>query len=191
MSREITLPLASIVAAARKGLPQTTGATARAERIRSRPACHVVLADVSGSMAESAAGRRKIDVLAEAMQSLPATHSIVAFSSYVTPIATGYTLPAPSGGTALHLALDHCHAIDATHILVISDGHPDSAASALAAADRLHARIDIIYCGPDNDMEGITFMRRLARGGGAAHHHSLSDGPRLVAAVKQLALPKA
>lgn len=189
MSREICNPLASIVAAARKELPLATGASARAERIRNRPACNVVLADVSASMAEPAAGRRKIDVLAEAMRTLPHSSRLVAFSNLVTPIPDAAHMPQPSGSTALHLALDHCASIDATHILVISDGHPDSRTAALAAADRLNARIDVIYCGPDNDSDGMMFMQRLARGGGAAHHHTLSDAQQLTAAVRRLALP--
>ena len=61
-----------------------------------------------------------------------------------------------------------------------------------AAADRLGSgvRIDVIYCGPDHDKAGMAFMRKLARGGGAAHHHSITRAPeRLAPAVRLLALP--
>lgn len=191
MSKGLTNPLASVIAAARKGLPQTTGATAQAEALRSRPRVHVVLADVSGSMAEPAGRRRKVDVLAEALQGVPAGSRLVAFCDVVIPLASPSQMPSPAGSTALHLALDHCRQIGATDILVISDGHPDNEAAALAIAEAMDARIDVIYCGPETDRAGLAFMRRLARGGGAAHRHSFDQAPRLTEAVRRLALPPA
>lgn len=186
MGRDITNQLASIVAAARKGLPQTTGVTARAEQWRNRPRRHVILADTSASMSEMAAGRRKVDVLSEALASLAQRGDLVAFSSTVTPLSPGASLPPPDGSTALHLALMHCIDVGATDVLVISDGHPDRPGEALAVADRLDARIDVIYCGPDNDITGMEFMRRLARGGGAAHHRSLAAPRELIATARRL-----
>lgn len=188
MARDIINPIASVVAAARKGLQQTTGATAKAERDRNRPRRHVILADTSASMAEPAGGRRKIDVLQDAMAAAPSTSAVVAFGAVVMPITPRCHLPQPSGGTPLHLALDYCASLDATDVLVISDGHPDNAAAALAAADRMRARIDVVYCGPENDHVGMEFMRRLARGGGAAHHHSMAQPQQLISAVRGLLL---
>jgi hypothetical protein len=186
MSKAITAPLASIIAAARKGLPQTTGATARADQRRNRPRRQIILADVSASMAEPAAGRRKVDILGEALEQLSPAGGVVAFASSVMPLALRDQLPQPSGGTALHLALSHCLDAGATDVLVISDGHPDRPGEALAVADRLDARIDVIYCGPDNDIVGMDFMRQLARGGGAAHHRSLSTPQNLIATARSL-----
>lgn len=185
MSRDIAHPLASIVAAARKRLPQDTGATVRAEQRRNRPRRHVVLADVSSSMAEPAGRRRKIDILQDALAT-PAGSEIVAFGGGVTPLRAGQMLPEPSGSTPLHLALEHCAQICATDILVVSDGHPDDARAALAVADRLHARIDVIYCGPETDHAGIDFMRRLARGGGAARHSNMAQPQAVIEAVRAL-----
>lgn len=187
MTREITNPLAAIVAAARKDLPRETGATATAEARRNRPSVRVVLADTSASMAEPAGSRRKCDVLADALAGVDGAR-IVAFSSDVIDVAPGQPMPPPSGGTALHLALDRAREMNATNVLVISDGHPDDARAASAAADRLDARIDVVYCGPEHDRDGMAFMRRLARGGGAARHHDLSR-PDTIAAVRRLALP--
>jgi hypothetical protein len=187
MSRSLVNTLASVVAAAQKSLPRDTGATYRAEQRLNRPRRHVILADVSASMAEPAAGRRKIDVLNETLAALDTSDSgILAFSSHVTPIGRGASLPPAGGGTALHLALGYCARIDASDILVISDGHPDRPGDALVAADRLQARIDVIYCGPDNDAEGMAFMRRLARSGGAAHRGNLSAPQELIATARRL-----
>lgn len=188
MSRQIANPLASIVAAARRSLPQTTGATAAAQADRDRPRRHVILADVSASMAEPAGLRTKRDVLGDALRHASAASTIVAFGGVVAVLAPGAPLPVPSGGTPLHVALAEAGRLGATDLLVISDGHPDSAERALVEADRLRARIDVVYCGPEHDHVGLAFMGRLARGGGAAHHRSMSDAPRMIETTRQLLL---
>jgi hypothetical protein len=177
-----TNPLAAIVANAKRSLPQTTGATAAAEARRAAPAVRVVLADVSLSMAERATGRRKIDALREAL--IGVTAPIYVFSSGVRRLAAGETIPEPGGGTALHAALAAIEPLEPTHVLVICDGHPDSPAAALRAADRLEAQIDVIYCGPDHDVEGIAFMRRLARRGGVTQHHRLPTRAAVAALIE-------
>lgn len=179
-------PLAGIIAAAQK-LPAQTGATERAAAERARPARQIILADVSSSMREPAGTRRKIDVLRTALERAGDSAEIVAFGSSVLPVARHAELPEPGGSTALHLALDYCRR--ATSILIISDGHPDDPEAALAVASQLQARIDIIYCGPEHDHEGLAFMRRLARGGGTAHRRSLSDPAQIGAVIERLALP--
>lgn len=187
-----TSPLAALVAAAQKRLPAETGATAKAAARIARGDVRYVLADVSQSMAEPAGGRTKAALLEAALSSVRGSSRLVVFSSYPADLAPTQPLPAPGGSTALHLALDHIRPHDPTHVLVISDGHPDDAAAALAAADRLGSgvRIDVIYCGPDHDKAGMAFMRKLARGGGAAHHRSITRAPeRLAPAVRLLALP--
>lgn len=145
-----------------------------------------ILADVSGSMAEPAdGGRRKIDVLREALQSAGDAR-LVAFSTH--PRDVRERLPEPDGGTALHLAL--AHVAGARRLLVISDGHPDDARLALTAADRLgDVRIDVVYCGPEHDLTGMDFMRRLARGGGGAHHVDIGRRPALAAQTIAALLP--
>lgn len=183
-----TTSLAAIVAAAKRTLPAETGATARAARGEVR----VVLADNSSSMAESAGRRTKAELLSDALLQVP-TVPVVAFSSMPQDVAAGRPLPPPAGSTALHLALDHVRPRDPTHVLVISDGHPDDPDAALAAADRLGrgVRIDVVFCGPDSDRAGMAFMRRLARGGGAAHHRPIRKQPQQLAlTVRMLALPK-
>ena len=184
--------LASIVARASQALPAQTGATAAAVARIERGDVRIILADVSGSMAESAGGRSKISILRDAMRGVPPETQVIAFATGAVALTASQPLPDPGGGTALHTALIRAKAADPTHVLVVSDGHPDDPGAALTAADDLGAdvRIDIIYCGPDNDAKGIAFMRRLARGGGSAHHHSMARAPeRLAAEVRRLALP--
>ncbi|HBD89562.1 MAG TPA: hypothetical protein DEF16_02110 [Gemmobacter sp.] len=188
----IASPLAALVAKAAGKLPAETGATAKAAWRRQRGDLRIVLADISDSMTERAGARSKIEILRDALRTLPASVQIVAFHSAPIDVPPGTSLPPPGGSTALHLALRHVAAREPTHILVVSDGHPDDARAALAAADALtDVQIDVIYCGPDNDREGMAFMRRLARGGGQAQHRSMAREPQLLAStLRTLALPK-
>lgn len=50
--------------------------------------------------------------------------------------------------------------------LVISDGSPDNATTALGLAAQFRGVIDVLYIGPENDVEAIAFMRELAAAGG-------------------------
>lgn len=193
MSTLPTNPLAAIVAAARATLPPVSGATEQARQVRLRPRAAFVLADVSASMAESAGARRKIDVLDEALGPVRGNARLIAFGAEPREIEPGRPLPWPSGSTALHLALAMIARHNPTHVLVISDGHPDDPRAALMAADRLGpVRIDVIYCGPEGDYVGIDFMRRLARGGGSTRLHDLARAPKSLPGVVAglLAAPK-
>lgn len=190
MTAIVKSPLSALVARAATALPAATGATATAQRRRDRAHICAVLCDVSSSMDEAAGAKRKIDVLRAALAMLPQDVRIVAFSSYAAEIAAGAALPEPNDSTALHLALDCAAGIEPGRVIVISDGRPDDERAALTAAARLDARIDVIYCGPDNDRQGLAFMRRLARGGGQVHRRSMAREPqRLAATLRTLALP--
>lgn len=97
---------------------------------------------------------------------------LIAFSSSPVEIASAAELPEPSGGTALHLALDLAGTVRPLRTLVISDGQPDSEAAALTAAGAITGSIDVIYCGPDSDTAARAFLTRLARTGGGRYVHS-------------------
>jgi hypothetical protein len=164
MARDLTNPLAQIVAQAAKTLPATTGSTASYAERRT-VSLRLIVADVSGSMASNAwGGRRKIDILRETL--IPYTGvKCIAFSSgarLVSPI----DLPEPDGGTNLRGALIMAAGLpNITDILVVSDGQPDDENAALRAASALKVRIDALYIGPDTDAAAINFMRRLAMAG--------------------------
>lgn len=172
--------LAGILAAAR-ALPATTGETERyARRIQggATGTC-VVVADISASMAESAGdGVRKIDILRDALQGTGDAR-LIAFSSLAREVPSAARLPAPHGGTALHSALDLAATMNPASTLVISDGCPDSKDLALLAAERVPGVINVVYCGPDTDLEARAFMMRLARlGCGRYASHDIGQRPR-------------
>jgi hypothetical protein len=170
MTRDLANPLQALIAGAAKALPTATGETDRFKaRLSSAGQGVVILADTSSSMAESAGGRLKSQILLEALDQvwpdLPGAH-LISFDSVTRDVDAPAYLPSPSGGTALHLGLAAAVAHRPAKTLVITDGRPDSEDEALAAADRLCGIIDVIYCGPDGDLTAIAFLRRLARSGG-------------------------
>jgi len=148
----------------------------------------VILADASSSMAESAGTRSKIELVREALaQVWPqlAQGCLFAFASTVQALDSPYALLHPNGGTALHLALEAAQRLSPQQTLIISDGRPDSEEAALAAADYLTGHIDVIYCGPGDDTEAITFLQRLARSTGGRYIST----PRLAAGRLNLLAP--
>lgn len=174
--------------------PTQTGATANQQR-RQQAATDqiVILADVSGSMSESAGAKRKVDLLQEALNQVIPTlpgATLIAFNSMPAEVAPAQPLPPPSGGTALHRALDYAAQSKPKLTLIISDGQPDDKRAALTAADKLSGRIEVIYVGPDGDFDAINFLRQLAgMSGGSVVVHDLKKQPQLASTIKQLALP--
>jgi hypothetical protein len=129
----------------------------------------VILCDVSESMNLMAGGKRRIEHLREALLAVVPTvpsAQLIAFGSIPTTIPGPEYLINPSGGTALHLALEAAAAYRPSRTVVISDGRPDNEWKALAAANLLTGLIDVIYCGPASDHRAIEFMERLARSAG-------------------------
>lgn len=189
-------PLQGLIAAAGK-LPATGPVDERRRRLESAGPARVILCDTSGSMAESAGARTRIRLLQEALDAQPLTPEdhVLAFGSTAAE-CNPTALPAPAGGTALHLALLAAAAFRPRQTLVISDGRPDSQDAALAAATQLSGVIDVIYVGPDDDSDAIAFMHRLARAGcGRVLVHDITRSasqPRPLAQslTHMLALPK-
>lgn len=177
MSREIANPLQALIQKAAETSPKHTGEVERhaARATWAASGTALILADVSGSMSESAGTRSKYDLLREALdQAARPGDDIVAFSSTARRIDSPQHLPYPSGGTALHLALAEAVATQPGVTLVISDGQPDDADAALTEAAKLRGLVNVVYCGPDDDHEAIAFMRRLAaQGGGRCYVHDL------------------
>jgi hypothetical protein len=171
-------PFAGILKAA-ACLPADTGAVAKMQRrLDNAGACQVILADVSASMAGASTGEeRRIDVMRRALTGA-ATARLVAFSDVPREVDEAAALPAPSGGTALHLALDFAARLAPGRTLVVSDGEPDSEEEALAAADRVPGVIDVIYCGPASNLRAQAFLARLARAGGGRYAaHDITRAP--------------
>ena len=129
----------------------------------------IVLIDVSGSMttSDSRGGRRRYDVareeLARLQNDLPGKIAVVAFSDATTFVPYGVP-PLMGEGTNLTGALKFVKVADGTvRFVVISDGYPDNAESALREAATFTSQIDCIYVGPENDRTGAKFLRMLAK----------------------------
>jgi hypothetical protein len=173
-------PFAALIAqAAAAPAPKVVGRYEK--RLASAGTDQIVLADVSSSMVEAAGARTKIEVLREALATVPPAR-LIAFASTPIEIASPAALPAPSGGTALHLALDLAATMRPARSLVVSDGEPDSEDAALEASERVPGVIDVLYCGPDSNRRAVAFLRRLARAGcGRYAGHDLRVAPLALA----------
>lgn len=196
MSNALTNPLAGIVAAAAKNLPAKSGVVADHKQRIATGADVVILADTSASMFENAGRRRKIDILSEALATIRAdlpSAATIAFDSLPRRLTLHDALPAPSGGTALHLAIDEATKLRPRKTVIITDGQPDNERQAIASAAKLSGTIDVIYCGDDSDTRAIDFLRRLAAGGTIVVHdlkrHGDTGVKAIATAATRLALP--
>jgi hypothetical protein len=161
----------------------------------------VVLADTSGSMGLPEGSRRRIDILTDVLRAALAQvprARVIAFSSLPRELDASeprcLVLPEPEGGTALDLALDYLPAnrLQPGRVIILSDGAPDDAAAALAAARRLApVTIDAFYCGPDDERAAIGFMRALSLAGGrpgVSGRRSFAEPKQLAQDLKRLLL---
>jgi hypothetical protein len=185
-------PLQRLLQAATK-TPRETGESARF-RARRSPAgtAEVILLDTSSSMADRAGARRRIDHLREALaQVVQPQHVLIAFSSAARRIYAAAELPEPSGGTALEAGFAQASLHNPCASLVISDGEPTLPDLALAAAEKMPGRIDVIYCGDEANTVAVEFMRRLAKlgcGQYASHSWVTSGAPQLAATMQRMLL---
>lgn len=167
MSQLPVNPLQGLIKRAAQTLPATTGKVAvQQERIDRRRGQVVIVADISASMDAAAwGGRRKIDVLREAVNAALAqsTAKLFVFSSEVREVRA---IPEPEHNTNLSKALDTVRQLDPGVTLVISDGQPDNEKAALDAARQFRGVIDVLYIGPESDHAAINFMKRLAAAAG-------------------------
>jgi hypothetical protein len=137
-----------------------------------------LLVDTSGSMNFPQSGRQRIDIAADVtrltLQKVPHAR-VVLFNSFagelpnLGPAVQSLKLPPAAGSTAVHLALEFVGAMTPRpeKICLISDGEPDDAAAALAAARALAPiEIDAFHIGFDNDHVAVGFLRELSQAGG-------------------------
>ena len=194
MANDLAKPMQAMLTRAARTLPATTGETARYSRLQHTDGPTLILCDVSYSMASPAGGRTRYDHLVEALKQVYRPEmSIIAFSAVAVSVARPEELPHPSGGTALHAALAEASKRRPAATLVISDGEPNEGTEdlAISIADQMTGRIDVIYCGPDNNAKAIKFLNRLAKvGAGSCVHHSWSapGQPRLAHTIQKLLL---
>jgi Mg-chelatase subunit ChlD len=139
--------------------------------VRARTKRSLLIVDCSGSMREPIrSGERKIDALRTVVKNLRETHPVpVAAFGTREGIVLVDTVPEPSGMTPLHSAIDFGRREGATHLVVVTDGLPDSEEAAFAAATTFGHPIDVFYIGDGHD-RGSRFAAELAKlTGGTAH----------------------
>lgn len=153
----------------------------------------VVVVDISGSMdtRDAGDGHRRIDVarmeLAKLQKKMQGQIAVVEFNYQASWRRDGM-VGEPAGGTNLSGALEYVRdlvgpGLPRVQVVVVSDGSPDVAESALAEAKLIAgagAKLSAVYCGPDNGDEGKRFLRRLAALGGGESAEAL-----LVKALEQ------
>jgi len=139
----------------------------------------VLVLDCSGSMQEQgdSPGERRIDSLRGVISNLHQQGIVFRQLVFNSSCMWSDIVPEPSGGTNLANALEFCEKIQAKHVIVVSDGQPDSRDAALAVAKRLNCQIDVFYVGPKGDASAQEFMKQLA---------SLTGGSTNVVSFKEL-----
>jgi hypothetical protein len=166
-----------------------------AKAAKERP---VLVLDVSGSMSDPVQGwqpgqdssKTKIEELRELVRKLRLEadfdqlvfHSEASFTEVICD---------PTGGTALHRALEMCVAerAGAKRFVLITDGYPDSRPLAIAAAKMLPAPLDVFYVGPENDEGAKQFLKELAAAVGGEFGAMKIDSPELENKVRKALNP--
>jgi len=145
----------------------------------------VLLLDTSGSMSSQAdsPGERRIDALRGVVASLQQQSVPYKQLVFNTDCAWSDIIPEPTGGTNLSGALEFVEKISPQHLIVVSDGEPDSQEATLAIAKRLGCKIDVFYVGPKGS-PGEAFLKQLAKStGGSAETVSFKELTAKIAGI--------
>lgn len=162
-------------------LKKTAKRSSLDELVSAKTKRSLLLVDYSSSMRQhTKTGERKIDALRDVVDKLRSTHPVpmVAFGAAIDIVEK---IPEPKGMTPLAEAIDFGAMQEANHLVVVTDGYPDSPNGAYDAADRFGNPIDTFYIGDGND-PGAAFCKELARRTGGQ-----SDITDLTGEPKQLA----
>lgn len=169
-------------------LKASAGASSLQSLVRGRVKRSLLLVDASGSMdSYTAKGQRKIDVLRQVVKDLREAHPVpVAAFGIKGGVEVVDTVPEPHGSTNMHTAIDFGAGQGATHLIIVTDGQPDSESATFAAASRFGKPIDVFYIGDGND-GGADFAKRLAAAtGGTANVTDLGAPKQLTSAIAGL-----
>lgn len=159
----------------------------------------LLIVDCSGSMAgrleatpaQHAAGEegtRKIDALRLAADGLRGELGlpVVALGASGADVQVVERIPEPCDMTPMHLAIDFARTEGADHIILVTDGLPDSERLALAAAAQFGHPIDVFYIGDGGD-KGALFAAKIAKlTGGKANVDDLSNPKALGGKIRLL-----
>ena len=150
-------------------LKRTTQRSSLDDAINARTKRSLLLLDCSGSMdMRVKSGQRRIDQLRKVVDQIRSNNRVpLAAFGINTPTEVGLVdvIPEPSGGTPMHLAIELGRSLEANHLIVVTDGCPDSQELALDAARRFGGPIDVFFIGDEGD-RGARFCEDLARATG-------------------------
>lgn len=130
----------------------------------------LLLVDCSGSMGHiMETGQRSIDALRQIVADVlkDVKVSVAAFGSASGPTCYVQEVPEPCGSTPLHDGIQFATREKKKHLVVISDGCPDSPEMAMSEAKAFGGRVDAIYVG-DDGTPGAKFMAELAHSTGGS-----------------------
>jgi len=169
-------------------LKASAGASSLQSLVRGRVKRSLLLVDCSGSMSSTTSkSERKIDVLRKVVKDLRESHPVpVAAFGVKNGVEVVDTVPEPQGSTNMHEAIDFGNGQGATHLIIVTDGQPDSESRTFQAAARFGKPIDVFYIGDGND-SGADFAKRLAAAtGGTANVTDLGAPKQLQSAIAGL-----
>lgn len=145
----------------------------------------VLLLDTSGSMSSQAdtPNERRIDALRGVVSTLRLKQLAFKQLIFNSDFMWSDIIPEPTGGTNLAGALDFVGQIKPEHLIVVSDGEPDSQEAAMLAAKKLACKIDVFYVGPKG-LPGEAFLKQLATStGGTSEAVSFKELAEKVAGI--------
>jgi Mg-chelatase subunit ChlD len=174
MTQEMATTAAAVV---KTQLERSLEKRSLSDLVKARKQRSLLLVDISGSMGQPIrTGGRKVDALRKVVTALRETHPVpVASFGGGAEVTLVDTIPEPAGCTPLHKAIDFGATKGATHLVVVTDGQPDSRSYAFDAATRFGGKIDCFYIG-DGDDGGAEFCAELAkRTGGSANITDIGD----------------
>lgn len=151
-----------------------------------------LLLDISGSMQTTMRnGKQRLEGLREVVSEIGSGRAtrMIAFGGSDgnggAYIVSGVPARA-AGGTPLTQAIDLARTQNAGRAIVISDGQPDNASSAMEAAKRFGGKIDVVFVGDPGDY-GESFLAGLAKvTGGTEFHGDLSEPKALTSKIMGL-----
>jgi hypothetical protein len=135
-------------------------------KIKVRSSDKILLIDTSGSMGDTvkmsndSEWTTRYKVMCGILENLEGFRRF-SFNDSLQELRSDEKLPSPAGGTSMHGAFRGVKNKGIKHIILVSDGLPDSKEAALREANGL--KIDVVYIGPQPMPE---FLQNLAKGSG-------------------------
>jgi Mg-chelatase subunit ChlD len=169
------------------------------ELVRAKTRRSLLVLDCSGSMglpvrAGSAvfgdnAGERRIDALRKVVENVRAQIPVpmATFGPHGQNVELTEVVPEPGGMTPLHRAIRFGKEQGATHLVIVTDGEPDSEEYAFDAARDFGGPIDVFYVGDPSNARATKFTNELARRtGGQSGMSDLGQPKQLAGKIKGL-----